>query len=714
MFRKLVSSVSFSPALVGQLGFYARRLRKEEATRRLGLIFTALSLVVQSFIVFAPPEPANAASSSDYIYGGVSSKADYLSYFDRNVNNLKTILTSLGITRSEISNASENQYIRSTSTNPKYYLWGREHRYSYTQGERAYTVYVDGGSKTTKTYARPMSLFGNYTSKVMVGRSDKVGWFALVYSCGNLVTTELPPPPPPPPSPKPTAICLTSEVIQFSDNQRRFRVVSRTAYGATISGYKVTVKSPDGSIVSENSYSSTLGDYTSPPLTFSPGKYTLYATVNSSLGNRSSANCQSEFSIAAPGISIEKTVNGKREASVAVGEIFNYQVTVKNIGETTLTQLEVSDNSPAGISFVEAGIGTIADNYWSYVLDSLPPTESKVFSILAKATDSAEPGQTTIRNTACVETNSITGTDPDDCDTALVQVPEKTMLACDLTTNTLVTIKKSQYNTGGYSANQRDCVKFQVCDTVTDTVITVREPAYDSTTQSKTLSDCNDIQVCDYSTSDVILIKYHDFNDQEQSGDASDCVPNIARSKTALNLTRSNQDATAVKARADDRIRYKLTASNVGSVNAVAEFEESLSDVLEYATIIDTGGGTYDKDSKTLVWPSVNLGPGKSQSRLFTVQIASNIPAGARGVSDMDSYDCKLLNTYGNSTSVEVACPAAKIVEQTASELPHTGPTENILFGGLLLSLVAYFYARSRQMGKEIRLVRRDLNTGAI
>jgi len=43
MFKKIVSQLSFSPALVAQLGFYARRLRKEQATRRLGLVFVGLA-----------------------------------------------------------------------------------------------------------------------------------------------------------------------------------------------------------------------------------------------------------------------------------------------------------------------------------------------------------------------------------------------------------------------------------------------------------------------------------------------------------------------------------------------------------------------------------------------------------------------------------------------------------------------------------------------
>ena len=61
MFKKIVSHLPFSPTLVGQLGFYAKRLSKEQASRRVGLILTALALVVQYFAVFVPPESANAA-----------------------------------------------------------------------------------------------------------------------------------------------------------------------------------------------------------------------------------------------------------------------------------------------------------------------------------------------------------------------------------------------------------------------------------------------------------------------------------------------------------------------------------------------------------------------------------------------------------------------------------------------------------------------------
>ncbi|EDK72743.1 hypothetical protein TM7_0097 [candidate division TM7 genomosp. GTL1] len=59
-------------------------------------------------------------------------------------------------------------------------------------------------------------------------------------------------------------------------------------------------------------------------------------------------------------------------------------------------------------------------------------------------------------------------------------------------------------------------------------------------------------------------------------------------------------------------------------------------------------------------------------------------------------------------------CPVAKGVEQTVTELPKTGPSENIAFAGIVLAVVTYFYLRSRQLGKEIRLIRRDFTTGTI
>src|SRR5690606_4480456 len=114
MFKKIVSQLSFSPALVGQLGFYAKRLRKEQATRRLGLVFVALALVVQSLVVFQAPEPANASSNNDMVIGGLGTGSNrsldkFLAPYDRNERHLKDIMSYFGITRAEITATSFQQ-----------------------------------------------------------------------------------------------------------------------------------------------------------------------------------------------------------------------------------------------------------------------------------------------------------------------------------------------------------------------------------------------------------------------------------------------------------------------------------------------------------------------------------------------------------------------------------------------------------------------------
>jgi hypothetical protein len=111
MFKKLISNLSFSPSLVGQLGFYVKRLRQEEVTRRAGLILTALALVVQGLIVFAPAQTQAAAGNNDIIFGGFTSKTDLLRIYDKGADSagrrdIQQIYSRFGVTRNDIKNAA--------------------------------------------------------------------------------------------------------------------------------------------------------------------------------------------------------------------------------------------------------------------------------------------------------------------------------------------------------------------------------------------------------------------------------------------------------------------------------------------------------------------------------------------------------------------------------------------------------------------------------
>lgn len=390
MFRKIVSNLAFSPALVGQLSFYAKRLKKEQATRRLGLIFVALALVVQGLVVFQAPESANASNDNDLVAGGLGLGANksinnYLVPYDANTGYLKDITTTMGITREEIVNAQFGSFIAGTTKRSI----GKTPRFSAAEGERPIAVYNAAGEKVLTVYSRPVYLANSTSTKVYgwIGQSAKVGWFAIMQGCGNIVTEIVPPAP------------------------------------------------PEGKVV---------------------------------------------------------------------------------------------------------------------------------------------------------------------------------------------------------------------------------------------------------------------------------------QSKTAINMSQGKVNASTVAARENDRISYTLTVKNTGGQAIATKIEDHLEDSLEYATLVDQGGGSFNQTTKVLSWPSVTLAPGESQSRTFAIQLLATIPATPKGQSEPASYDCVMVNVFGNQTTIPVTCAPPKVIETITTELPKTGPTENIIFGGIVLAIASYFFFRSKQMNKEIRLIRRDLNGGTL
>lgn len=409
MFKKIVSNLSFSPALVGQLGFYAKRLKKEETTRRLGLIFVALALVVQCLAVFQPPESANAASSNDLVYGGLGlgsarSINNFLAPYDKNTANLKDIMNYMGISRAEIASAQFGSFITGAK-----YSWGHNPIHTTSALEQK-TIITDptGVTPITSIYSRPMSLSNGSNAKIYgyIGHSSRVGWFALMQACGNLVTDIVPPPITPP--------VVTPPVV-------------------------------------------------TPPVVTPP--------------------------------------------------------------------------APAALTF----------------------------------------------------------------------------------------------------------------------------------------------------------------------------------NKTATNVSQGNVAGSTVAAKENDKLTYTLTMENTGGTAAPVKISDNLSDTLEYSSLIDNGGGTYDDTTKTLSWPDISLLPGEKQERSFAVQVLATIPTTPVGQSNPDSYNCVMDNAFeGSGVTIPVTCAPPKVIEQVTTELPHTGATENMLFAGIVLAVVTYFFLRSRQLGTEVRLIRRDLNAGTI
>jgi len=768
MFRKMVSNLAFSPALVGQLGFYARRLKKEEATRRLGLVFTALALIVQSLTVFTPPESANAANGSDFIYGGVTSKKAILDEYDKRRSDFKDIMDYAGITRAELANMKEGSINSKGKGTGKdsWKTWGRKHVFSAAQGEVKHVVPLDTGGSST-VYSKPLWRYDSTPTTIktgstyagFVGHSVKRGAFAIMRDCGNLVTTS---------TPKPDVsahfIAASCEMIrgkavdgrdkntrikvflyygggpgkgekseailtQASDNSFAvkvpekykklsnstkvwgvmvplagwhdstvqfentvtipggcikpepvamckdlvFRHISRTTFelngkgfvdnGAKITGYRFTVRDAAGKTVLTKKVSSSSTQASSGTLTINkPGKYTAKVVVETSKGDRTGVDCEAKFSIAAPaspGVTINKKVDGVEQKEVAVNQDFTYQIVVTNNGEVELKNAVVNDPAPAGVTMLSASAGNVAGNKWSHTIPSLKVGESISFTIRARV---AQYVTGNLVNTACVnavEVNPGQPTNNDDCDDATVIVtPPVPMI--------------------------------EVCDLATKTIISIKQTEFDAAKHSRNLDDCK--------------------NPCENNNPA--CIQ-VTESKTGKNLTQG-VDATTTKAQASDRVEYTVFIENVGQLPVTRTVSEELSDVLEYARLIQTGGGTFDEASKVLAWGNITLRPGEKTSRTFVVQVLDTIPTTARGSSEPSSYDCIMTNAFGNTVNIDLACETPKLVEGAVSELPKTGPGENLLFAGIVGSVVVFFWARSRQLGSEVKLIRKDFNMGTI
>ena len=439
MFKRLISNLPFSPSLAGQLGFYVQRLRHEETTRRAGLIVTALALVVQGLIVFAPTETQAAASNNDIVYGGFTSKADVLRIYDKGKDSagrgdIQQIYSYFGVTRGDIENTYVGR-VNSKDFNSGIYSTGR---YSYNKKGSDEQAKQITGTNTT-IYMRKLRSFdaghqlqtGNGYAALIGRRSVDGKWFAIIFACGNVDFTTLPPAP----KPKP------------------------------------------------------------------------------------------------------------------------------------ITPIPVSAPTP-----------------------------------LPKPLPASSPKPVII-------------------------------------------------------------------------------PASTSTT------------------------------------------PNFITAKSVANITTSEANANNTTANPRDRLEYTLSVYNSGTSSGVYTMHDTISDVLEYTNLVDNGGGTLgslsgnaaiNTNPDTISWPTLTIAPGQTAMKKFVVQVKDTLPATAVNPSNPESYNCQITNSFGQTTNVMINCPAAKTIEAVTTQLPSTGPTENLLVAGVALAVVTYFYARSRQLGREVKLIRRDTNAGVI
>ncbi|MEM6998038.1 MAG: isopeptide-forming domain-containing fimbrial protein [Patescibacteria group bacterium] len=188
MFRKLVSNISFSPGLLNDLAFYAKRLHQEESIRRVGMIFMTLSLIIQSFALISPPQPSLASSMNDIVFGGTKTDDVLLAMeFGDSAGrkDIDDIYRHYGISDSDIRK-TELVNLHHSDGNELFSI-GRHQNTVNASLDRKVTVSTNEGGTTT-FYERPLSIWGNKSFRAAKGTltSGQQFWI-LLDGCGNIV-----------------------------------------------------------------------------------------------------------------------------------------------------------------------------------------------------------------------------------------------------------------------------------------------------------------------------------------------------------------------------------------------------------------------------------------------------------------------------------------------------------------------------------------------
>ena len=695
MFRKLVSNLPFSPSLINQLGFYSKRLKKEQFTRKLGLIFTALALVVQTMTLLVPAQATLAASTNDIIYNGNGkTKSGIITAYTQNRDQLgrrdiQKIFNHYRMYSGNLQTAKVVK-IQSTTTN-NYWSIGRAPRGS---GQEL-PVQIPNGPKI---YTRTLHGWAanKWWDALEVDTDQGKRW--VILECGNIVTQTSSEKKPnlkleksvdKPNAKKGDKVTFTLKTTNIGDGIAR----NAYTYDDAPAGLDLTNEGASPAIKSSRRWNSSRYD-------LAPGKsitHKIKAVVTKwgpiSLTNKACVdffdvniynNCDTaKVTIPSgclipgkealpaddpscktnPNLEIIKTSNKR---TLKVNEEFEYTLVVKNKGDVNLRNTVVRDLAPDEIEFTQvkepgANSFTTLKNPRDYVSETFSLNKGASITITLKA-KVLKANQEAIKNTACVLStgnNETAGSCDDETITVTENCPTNPSLA-------------------------KDAPGCAVCPIDGKEKLNIDDPGCKPCDETKT----------DVSGKDLSCLDLH---------------------KKARNITQQIVDANGTRAAAGDTIEYTLSVTNRSKeIRKDFVIEENLSDILEYADVIDASGAEFTTlPVKMLTWNPVDIQPNETIARTVLIKIKSEIPMTPASTSDPLSYDMKLVNVYGDTVQIDLPKTTIKTVEQTVTTLPSTGLGANVAISTILIMSASYFYFRSRLMVKEVGLVKQQFNYGS-
>lgn len=187
MFKKLLSNLPFNPSLIGQVSFYAKRLHKETAIRRVGVFLVIASLGIQLFAVIAPAEPSLASSNSDIVTGGFQSQAEAVQRC-RAGGDFTNIMSRFGVSCDALD-ARSGAYVRRMNYNE---YGGQLYSIGRAPNGRVADIPINIGGTVFLMRSLPGAwgqncINDNRGCQAIVGTRNDGTPFMVLMACGNIV-----------------------------------------------------------------------------------------------------------------------------------------------------------------------------------------------------------------------------------------------------------------------------------------------------------------------------------------------------------------------------------------------------------------------------------------------------------------------------------------------------------------------------------------------
>lgn len=748
-FQDIVTAYTLGLVKKNKLAFYARRLAKETATRRLASILVVGLLIFQFTVFLAPPKPSYAGSSYDLVPGGPFSKSSLIStVWTNNPENVQQVFNRLQISQSKMQSAN-------TATVCKGQNWLSMGRFA------------DAGS----TEFQPGIYIGSAESRwqqdcftAIVG-SDKIQdtvtgeWYewGIVLDCGNIILRRTTPPPP--------AKSIVCEVLNTT-NAGPVAIGTEIGYRGIAKGDNVTpnevvnmaygVYKPDGTPLgalqgelkrAEGIADDAQGRFEDPQRrtfvfnqagTFVVRLWVSYNADGSSViaPNSATGSCTKTITVQAPKTLICKDLKmqntsgtgpftpiltGKAEVTDGIGEDprpskYEYTLYKEVSSENSQTvKLNGKIYEPvSGIARITHNNTTLRDPEGtppvSFTADSFTQSQVGNFLIILRVYDQSGR-QVDDPNKDCWQPFNITAQQQSfSClkltanPATATSVPFVTTLTAQATAlNTSIAQYQFDFGDGNKQSVDSDQLTQSLQHTYT------KGGRYTATV--KVVSKDNLTSTQDTCSVEIII------NQQ--------VFKKTVTNTTLLTPDGKPTDANNQTARPDDKLTYTIGISNLGA-NTVTGFvfEDTISDILQYADLVDNGGATLQQKNgqAVLVWPASDIPPTTNPNnpvyvtKSFTVQVKNPVPTTAHKPTDGTNFDCKLQDEFfGNIVITPLFINPAKQLEcqlATLPTLPQTGSAfMPLAIIGLLAGSSVYLFMRNRLLKRELELVE-TLNDG--